>query len=90
MPRSASWIWYAVIALVGLTFALGHVWIRLQVVQVGSQLVQTRKLIHSLEGERQGLRMQWSALTAPAQLAVQAERRLRMSVPEPERVVRMP
>jgi cell division protein FtsL len=90
VSRSAAWIWYAVVALVGLILALGHVWIRLQVVEVGSKLLHTRKLIHSLEGERQALRMQWSALTAPAQLTTQAERRLGMSVPEPERVVRVP
>lgn len=90
MSRSASWIWYAVIALVGLTLALGQVWIRLQVVAVGYKLSNTRQLIHSLEGERQTLRVQWSALTTPTQLAAQAERRLGMSAPEPEQVVRVP
>jgi len=79
-----------VLALVGLTLALGQVWIRLQVVAVGYQLSNTRQLIHSLERERQALRMQWSALTTPIQLVVQAERRLGMSAPEPERVVRVP
>lgn len=90
MSRFASWIWYVVVALVGLTLALGQVWIRLQVVAVGYKLSNTRQLIHSLEGERQALRMQWSALTTPTQLAAQAERRLGMGTPEPERVVRMP
>ena len=78
------------LALVGLILALGQVWIRLQVVAVGYQLSNTRQLIHSLERERQALRMQWSALTTPIQLVVQAERRLGMSAPEPERVVRVP
>jgi cell division protein FtsL len=88
--RFASWTWYGALALVGLTLALGQVWIRLQVVAVGYQLSNTRQLIHSLERERQTLRMQWSALTTPIQLAAQAERRLGMSAPEPERVVRVP
>jgi hypothetical protein len=90
VARSASWTWYVATALVGLILALGHVWIRLQVVEVGSRLLHTRKLIHSLEGERQALRMQWSALTTPAQLTKQAEQRLGMGAPEPERVVRVP
>ena len=90
MPRSPLWTRYAVLAFVGLLLALGQVWIRLQVVAVGYKLSNTRQLIHSLEGEREALRLQWSALTAPAQLAVQAEQRLGMSVPEPERVVRLP
>lgn len=90
MTRSASWTWYAVVALVGLVLALGQVWIRLQVVAVGYELSNTRQLIHSLKGERQTLRMQWSALTAPAQLTAQAARRLGMNAPEPERVVRVP
>ena len=90
MPRSASWVWYAVVAVVGLTLALGQVWIRLQVVAVGYQLSTTRQLVHSLDGERQALRMQWSALTAPTRLAAQAEQRLGLSVPQPEQIVRVP
>ncbi len=90
MLRSASWTWYVVVALVGLILALGQVWIRLQVVAVGYKLSNTRQLVHSLQGERQALRMQWSALTAPARLAAQAEQRLGMSAPEPAQVVRVP
>jgi hypothetical protein len=90
MPRSRPWGKYAVLALFGLSLALAHVWIRLQVLAVGYKLSNTRQLIHSLEGERQALKMQWSALTAPGRLAVQAARRLGMSAPQPEQVVRVP
>ncbi len=90
MFRSVSWVWYVVVALVGLTLALGQVWIRLQVVAVGYRLSNTRQLVHSLKGERQVLRMQWSALTAPTQLAERAEQRLGLRVPQPEQIVRMP
>lgn len=90
MSRSASWVWYAVVALVGLTLALGQVWIRLQVVAVGYQLSNTRQLVHSLQGERQALRMQWSALVAPTRLAERAEQRLGLGVPQPEQIVRVP
>lgn len=90
MSRSASWTWYVVIALVGLTLALGQVWIRLQVVEVGYKLSNTRQLIHSLQRERQALQMQWSALTTPTQLAAQAEQRLGISAPAPEQLVRVP
>jgi hypothetical protein len=89
MSRSGSWAWYGGVAVVGLMLALGQVWMRLQVVAVGYKLSSTRQLIHSLEGERQALRMQWSALTAPTRLAAQAERRLGLSAPQPEQMVRI-
>lgn len=89
MFRSPPWAWYGVLALVGLTLALGKVWMRLQVVEVGYKLSNTRQLVHSLEGERQALRMQWSALTAPRRLADQAERRLGLTTPQPEQIVRI-
>jgi hypothetical protein len=90
MQRPRLWSHYAALAVVGLGLALVQVWARLQVVAVGYQLSNTRELIHSLEGERQALEMQWSALTAPSHLAAQAGKRLGMSAPQPEQVVRMP
>lgn len=90
MQRPRLWSRYAALAVVGLGLALVQVWARLQVVAVGYQLSNTRELIHSLEGERQALEMQWSALTAPNHLAGEAEKRLGMIAPQPEQVVRMP
>jgi len=90
MERFQLWRRYAVLVVVGLGLALAQVWTRLQVVAVGYQLANTRQLVHSLEGERQALEMQWSASIAPGLLSVQADKRLGMGVPQPEQVVRMP
>jgi cell division protein FtsL len=90
MQRPQLWRRYTVVAVVGLGLVLVQVWARLQVVAVGYQLSNTQELIHSLEGERQALEMQWSALTAPSHLAGEAEKRLGMSVAQPQQVVRMP
>lgn len=90
MERFQLWRRYAVLVVVGLGLALAQVWTRLQVVAVGYQLANTRQLVRSLEGERQALEMQWSALMAPGFLAVQAETRLGMGTPQSEQVVRMP
>jgi len=90
MERFQLWRRYAVLVVVGLGLALAQVWTRLQVVAVGYQLENTQQLVHSLEGERQALEMQWSALIAPGFLRVQADKRLGMGVPQPEQVVRMP
>jgi len=90
MQRPQFWRRYAALAVIGLGLALVQVWARLHVVAVGYQLSNTRELIHSLEGEHQALEMQWSALVAPNHLAVQAEKRLGMSAPQPQQVVRMP
>ena len=90
MDRFQLWRRYAVVVAVGLGLALAQVWTRLQVVTVGSQLASTRQLIHSLEGERQALKMQWSTLIAPGRLASQAEERVGMGAPRPEQVVQIP
>lgn len=90
MEHSPLWHRYIVLIVIGLGLALAQVWTRLQVVAVGYQLANTRQLVHSLEGERQALETQWSALIAPGRLAVQADKRLKMSAPQPEQVVRMP
>ena len=81
---------YIVLALIVLLVALVQVWIRLQVVKVGYEMSGTKQLIRSLEGERQALEMEWSALTAPGRLAVQAAKQLGMSAPQPEQIVRIP
>ena len=81
---------YIVLALIVLLVALVQVWIRLQVVKVGYEMSGTKQLIRSLEGERQALEMEWSALTAPGRLAGQAAKQLGMSAPQPEQIVRIP
>ena len=90
MARFASWRWYVVLGGIGLMLTLAQVWIRLQAVAVGYKLSNTQQLIHSLKGDRQALRMEWSALTTPQRLAGQAEKRLQMRAARPEQIVRMP
>jgi len=46
--------------------------------------------VHSLEGEKQALEVEWRALTAPSRLAEQAAKRLGLAAPRPEQVVRIP
>jgi cell division protein FtsL len=90
MPRSRGWGQYVTLAVVGLGLTLAQVWIRLQVVALGYTLSNTRQLVHSLEGEKQALEVEWRALTAPSRLAEQAAKRLGLAAPRPEQVVRIP
>jgi len=67
--------------------ALAQVWTRLQVIALGYTLSNTRQLVHTLQGERQELEAQWSALTTPSRLSEQADRRLGLGAPQPEQVI---
>ncbi|TMA61079.1 MAG: hypothetical protein E6J80_01145 [Deltaproteobacteria bacterium] len=90
MRQASSWKGYTLLALVGLVLALAQVWIRLQVVALGYALSNTRQLVHTLEGERQALEVEWSARIAPSRLADQATRRLGLGAPQPDQVIRLP
>jgi hypothetical protein len=90
MQGFRSWRGYAALALVGLFLALAQVWIRLQVVAVGYALSNARQLVHTLQGERQELKAQWSALLTPGHLGEQAAQRLGLNPPQPEQVIRKP
>ena len=89
MWRSGHWQEYILPTLVILLLVLTQVWVRLQVVKVGYALSGTQQLVHILQGERQGLEVEWSARTAPGRLAEQATRRLGLGVARPEQVIRM-
>jgi cell division protein FtsL len=89
MQGSSYWVRYTLLALIGLLLALAQVWTRLQVVAVGYRLSNTRQLVHTLQGERQELEAQWSALTTPGRLGAQATQRLGLSAPQPEQVMRV-
>ena len=89
MQSSRHWIGYTVLALIGLLLALAQVWTRLQAVAVGYTLSNTRQLVYTLQGERQELEAQWSALTTPGRLGEQATQRLGLSAPQPEQVMRV-
>ena len=89
MRSSSHWVRYTLLALTGLLLALAQVWTRLQAVAVGYTLSNTRQLVHTLQGERQELEAQWSALTTPGRLGAQATQRLGLSAPQPEQVMRV-
>ncbi|HEV8715372.1 MAG TPA: hypothetical protein VGX03_21395 [Candidatus Binatia bacterium] len=89
MRASSHWVRYTLLALIGLLLALAQVWTRLQVVAVGYSLSNTRQLVHTLQGERQELEAQWSALTTPGRLGDQATQRVGLSAPQPEQVMRV-
>lgn len=83
------WRWKkaVLLALIGLVLAVAHVWTRLQVVATGYALSDSRRLLRTLEGQRQMLEGEWRTKTAPARLAEQATQRLGLTAPQPGQVV---
>jgi cell division protein FtsL len=61
--------------------ALGHVWLRLKVVDLGYQVVTTRQLIEKLAQEEHELTIDIATLEAPGRVE-EAARRLGMARPE--------
>jgi len=78
----AAVTWAAVAAVLGILIALGHVWLRLQVVEVGYRLSTTRQVIQRLEGEGQELLLAAARLDTPSRLDGLARTRLGMVPPE--------
>jgi cell division protein FtsL len=76
------------VTLVGL--ALLHVWLRLQVVQMGYVLSTTAKLQNQLEQENRELRVEIATLTSPERLEEMARRRLGLSPPQKGQVIVLP
>ena len=74
--------------LVGL--ALMHVWLRLQVVQLGYVLSTASKLQSQLEQENRELKVELATLTSPDRLEAMARSRLGMMDPEKGQVVILP
>ena len=86
-----QWRWKkaGVLALLGLTLAVAQVWTRLQVVAIGYALADARRLLRTLEGQRQMLEGEWRTKTAPARLAEQATQRLGLKTPQPGHVMQV-
>ena len=76
------------LCLVGL--ALAHVWVRLQVVQLGYVLSTTSKLQNQLEQENRELRVELATLTSPERLEAMARKRLGLAGPTIGQVVILP
>lgn len=76
------------LALVGV--ALAHVWLRLQVVQMGYVLSTTSKLQNQLEQEQRELKVELATLMSPDRLEAMARRRLGLAPPEKGQVIILP
>lgn len=77
-----------VLGLVGVT--LVHVWLRLQVVQMGYVLSTTSKLQDRLEQENRELKVELASLLSPERLEALARKRLGMIPPERGQVIVLP
>lgn len=87
-PRDVILIVSLSLALVGV--ALLHVWLRLQVVQMGYVLSTTSKLQNQLEQENRELKVEFATLTSPDRLEAMSRRRLGLRPPEKGQVIVLP
>jgi len=74
-------------AIVLLACGLVHVWVRLQVTELGYGLSTIHEIVARLEHEQRELETELAMLTAPQQLAEEARRRLQMKEPKAGQVV---
>lgn len=74
--------WLGLFVFIGVLVALGHVWLRLKVVDLGYQLLTTRQLIEKLAQEQHELTIEVATLDAPGRLEEVARTRLSMGRPE--------
>jgi len=79
--RRAAVVWGALLGGLGVILLLGHVWVRLQVIEAAYQLSAMRQLVERLETEGRELRVQAAAADAPQKIAVLARSRLGMRPP---------
>lgn len=92
--RRSPWLWLRVgpaiaAAVVLLACGLFHIWVRLQVTELGYGLTTIREIVTRLEHEQRELEAELAMLTAPQQLAEEAGRRLQMREPTTGQVVMM-
>jgi cell division protein FtsL len=78
LERRALVVWMGIVAAVAVTIALVHVWLRLQVVNVGYRLSAARDAIARLQQEEHELTLEVATLDAPARLEDLARERLGM------------
>jgi cell division protein FtsL len=74
--------WLAVFVALTVAIAVGHVWLRLKVVDLGYRLSATRQVIEKLEQEEHELTVEAATLDAPGRLEEIARARLGMVRPE--------
>jgi len=84
----SRFVWRLALAtLVLLGLAVAQVWLRLQVVNVGYELSNVRRMTARLEHDRNQLRLELATLRDPGRLAERAQKRLGLQAPERGRVV---
>jgi cell division protein FtsL len=88
--RRRCFVWTAFLtsALIGLV--LVHVWLRLQVVNLGYALSTSSKLQNRLEHENRELKIELATMTSPDRLEALARRRLGLRPPEKGQVIVLP
>lgn len=74
--------WLSVFVVLGVFIALGHVWLRLKVVDLGYRLSATRQVMERLEQEGNDLTVEVARLNAPGRLEQVARVRLDMTRPD--------
>lgn len=79
---------FLALALVGAI--LIHVWLRLQVVQMGYVLSTASKLQSRLEQENRELKIDLAKMTSPENLQALAKRRLGMTPPDKGQIIVLP
>lgn len=78
------------LGLMLLGLALVHVWLRLQVIQIGYVLSTTSKVQSQLEQENRELKLELATLTSPDRLEEKARTRLGLREPAKGQVVLLP
>jgi cell division protein FtsL len=90
IQRRALVTWLAAFVALAVAIGLGHVWLRLKVVDVGYRLSSTRQVIEKLELEGHELTLEAATLEAPARLEETARLRLGMVRPDKGQEVVLP
>ncbi len=74
--------WIAFFVCLSVVVALGHVWLRLKVVDLGYRLSLTRQVVDKLEQEQHALSVEAATLSAPGRLEEVARSRFGMTRPQ--------
>lgn len=88
--RRRSMLAVGILAFGFVGIVLLHVWLRLQVVQVGYVLSTTSKLQSRLEQENRELKVELATLTSPDRLEALARQRLGLAAPEKGQIIVLP
>jgi len=75
-------IWLGFCVGLGVLIALGHVWLRLQVVTTGYRLSVTRQIVERLDQEQRELTLDIARLSTAARIDEVARQRLGMTRPD--------